>query len=98
MPVTEKAFEELPNASEKLENLKYRSLYEALAKTKKDYTFYVAPQLPNYLDLEMHFEKNVRLELSRVEQEYKDALQNNTQTDINTYIEEAYENLGQAMK
>ena len=98
MPVTEKAFEELPNASEKLENLKYRSLYEALAKTKKDYTFYVAPQLPNYLDLDMHFEKNVRLELSRVEQEYKDALQNNTQTDINTYIEEAYENLVQAMK
>ena len=46
----------------------------------------------------MHFEKNVRLELSRVEQEYKDALQNNTQTDINTYIEEAYENLVQAMK
>jgi hypothetical protein len=98
MPVTDKAFEQLSKVSGKLESTKYRSLYEAISKTKEEYTFYVAPQLPNYLDLEMHFEKNVRLELSRAEEEYKEALQNNEQPDKEAYIEEAYQNIKKAMQ
>ena len=98
MPVTDKAFEQLSKVAGKLENSKYRSLYEAISKTKEEYTFYVAPQLPNYLDMEMHFEKNVRLELSRVEQEYQEALQNVEQPDKELYIEEAYQNIKQAMQ
>lgn len=98
MPVTDKAFDQLSKVAGKLESTKYRSLYEAISKTKEDYTFYVAPQLPNYLDLEMHFEKNVRLELSRAEEEYRTALQNNEQPDKEAYIEEAYQNMVKAMQ
>ena len=46
----------------------------------------------------MHFEKNVRLELSRAEEEYKEALQNNEQPDKEAYIEEAYQNIKKAMQ
>ncbi len=70
MPVTETAFSLLPETVKTLESPKYRSLYEALEETQKSYRFYTAPQLPNYLDLEMRFEKNVRLELSRERQAY----------------------------
>ena len=98
MPVTEKAFEQLSEVAEKIDSTKYRSLYEAISKTKEEYTFYVAPQLANYLDLEMHFEKNVRLELSREEEGYKEALQNGEQPDKETYVEDAYNNIKQAMQ
>ena len=46
----------------------------------------------------MHFEKNVRLELSREEEEYKEALQNGEQPDKETYVEDAYNNIKQAMQ
>lgn len=71
MPVTKDAFKILPEYVKKLESSKYRSLYEAIAKTQAEYSFYTAPKLPNYLDLEMRFEKNVRLELTRAKQEYE---------------------------
>lgn len=74
MPVTKDAFKILPEYVKKLESSKYRSLYEAIAKTQAEYSFYTAPKLPNYLVLEMRFEKNVRLELSRAKQEYEAAL------------------------
>ena len=98
MPVTEKAFAQLSKVAGKLESTKYRSLYEAISKTKEEYTFYVAPQLSNYLDMEMYFEKNVRLELSRAKEEYKEALQNNEHPDKEAYIEEAYQNIMNAMQ
>ena len=75
MPVTKDAFKILPEYVKKLESSKYRSLYEAIAKTQEEYHFYTAPKLPNYLDLEMRFEKNVRLELSRAKQEYEAVLE-----------------------
>lgn len=71
MPVTKDAFKILPEYVKKLESSKYRSLYEAIAKTQAEYSFYTAPKLSNYLDLEMRFEKNVRLELTRAKQEYE---------------------------
>ena len=46
----------------------------------------------------MYFEKNVRLELSRAKEEYKEALQNNEHPDKEAYIEEAYQNIMNAMQ
>ena len=62
---------ELSAAVEKLSSPKYRSLYEALLETQKDYRFYTAPKLPSYLELEMNTEKYMRAELSRAEEQYR---------------------------
>ena len=48
----------------------YISLYEAFLKTRQDYTFYVPPQREDYLDLETHFEKAVRLRLAAGRAQY----------------------------
>ena len=108
MPVTKDAFKILPEYVKKLESSKYRSLYEAIDKTQAEYRFYTAPKLANYLDLEMRFEKNVRLELTRAKQEYEAALkkkkeggklsETEKQQDKIHYIEEAYNNLVNIMK
>ena len=108
MPVTKDAFKILPEYVKKLESSKYRSLYEAIDKTQAEYRFYTAPKLPNYLDLEMRFEKNVRLELSRARQEYRAVLEKKEeigklseaeiQQDKKHYMEEAYNNLMNIMK
>lgn len=105
MPVTEEAFRQLPEIVKGLENPKYRSLYRALAETERDYRFYVAPLLPNYLDLEMRFEKNVRLELSRARQAYREAVGEGqyaggniaAQAEKERQLEQAYQNLLQMM-
>ena len=108
MPVTKDAFALLPEFVKKLESSKYRSLYEAIDKTQAEYRFYTAPQLPNYLDLEMRFEKNVRLELSRARQEYlnkldklssgKELSDKEKQAEKKRCMEDAYENLTRIMK
>ena len=41
----------------------YISLYETYLKTQEAYTFYCAPQLENYLELETRFENLARLKL-----------------------------------
>ena len=96
MPVTQAAFDRLSAVASKLESSKYRSLYEALKDTQENYRFYVAPQLPNYLDLEMKFEKNVRLELDRERQKYKETAASNA--DTSEFVQEAYNNLVKAME
>lgn len=63
MPVTNVAFDILPNVIENLEDPKYRSLYKAFVETQSSYEFYTAPQIKNYLELEQTFEKNVRSKL-----------------------------------
>lgn len=64
MPVKQESFDTyLKKAIEELKNPMYVSLYEAFLKTREDYTFYTAPQMENYLDLETRFEKNVRYAL-----------------------------------
>ncbi len=101
MPVTKEAFDLLPEKVKDLESLKYRSLYEALAETQKTYSFYTAPQLPRYLDLEMRFEKNVRLELTRQEQEFLKALSKTGEQETvseEPFITQAYENIKKIMQ
>ncbi len=60
MPVTKKAFELLPDAMEKLENPKYRSLYKAYVETQEQYHFHTAPKLVTYLEKESSFETSIR--------------------------------------
>ena len=108
MPVTKDAFKILPEYVKKLESSKYRSLYEAIAKTQEEYRFYTAPKLPNYLDLEMRFEKNVRLELSRAKQEYeavlgklatsKELSDEEKKQEKEHCVEDAYTNITKIMK
>lgn len=98
MPVTKKAFEILPEKVKELENPKYRSLYEALAETQNTYRFLTAPQLPNYLDLEVKFEKNVRLELDRQKKGFFKAKEEDTSSNEKIFAEQAYINIQSIMK
>ena len=71
MPVTKEGFDRyLPAAIETLSDPMYASLYEAFLKTRQDYTFYVPPQREDYLNLETHFEKAVRLRLAAGRAQY----------------------------
>ena len=42
----------------------YVSLYQAFLETQENYTYYTAPKLDTYLDLETKFEELVRQTLS----------------------------------
>ena len=71
MPVTKEGFDRyLPAAIETLSDPMYVSLYEVFLKTRQDYTFYVPPQREDYLNLETHFEKAVRLRLAAGRAQY----------------------------
>ena len=71
MPVTKEGFDRyLPAAIETLSDPMYVSLYEVFLKTRQDYTFYVPPQREDYLNLETHFEKTVRLRLAAGRAQY----------------------------
>ncbi len=66
MPVKTEAFEKyLPDAIENLTDPKYVSLYNAFIETQQEYTFYNAPKLESYLDLETRFEEQVRSKLTQ---------------------------------
>ena len=71
MPVTGEAFEKLPEEIEKLENPKYRSLYEAFLETQENYSFYSAPQLESYLEKETAFESGIRMIFREAAEEYR---------------------------
>lgn len=61
MPVTSESFDKyLAPAVETIDNPMYKELYKAFIKTQENYTFYNAPLHPNYLDLEMRFEEQIR--------------------------------------
>ena len=71
MPVKKAAFDRaLPEAIEQLEQNKYAELYRAYLKTQKEYTFYTAPQMDNYLELENRFEETVRNRLTFARNQY----------------------------
>ena len=65
MPVKQEAFDVcLPKAIEKLSDPMYVSLYQAFLETQENYTYYTAPKLDSYLDLDTKFEELVRQTLS----------------------------------
>ena len=51
----------------------YVSLYETYLKMQESYTFYYAPQMENYLDLETRFENLSRLKLMAGRAQYQKA-------------------------
>ena len=76
MPVTDAAFDVLPDFIDNLEDPKYRSLYEAFLETQSSYEFYTAPQIDGYLELEQTFEKNVRSKLRATCSSWRDGEEN----------------------
>ena len=53
-----------------MDNAKYASLYQAYMDTQAEYTFYVPPQMENYLTLETAVEDSARSQLSLGRREY----------------------------
>ena len=95
MPVTQEAFDAyLPAAVEQLSNPMYVSLYEAFLKTRQDYTFYVPPQREDYLNLETHFEKAVRLRLAAGRAQYLEQGADTLEPLLRTVREELQKNYG----
>ena len=93
MPVTYSAFENyLEDAIEGLEDLKYRELYRAFSDTmREDYTFYTAPQIPAYLELETCFEDELRSRLDEAHGEYMQADGEEKEALLDSLIEETRE-------
>lgn len=88
MPVTDAAFEVLPDFIGNLEDPKYRSLYEAFLETQASYEFYTVPQIPGYLELEQSFEKNVRSKLRAAFSSWQDG-----ETNVEKLMAEALGNV-----
>ncbi len=88
MPVTDAAFEVLPDFIGNLEDSKYRSLYEAFLETQASYEFYTVPQIPGYLELEQSFEKNVRSKLRAAFSSWQDG-----ETNVEKLMAEALGNV-----
>ena len=93
MPVTEKAFELLPEAINNLTNEKYKSLYQAFIDTQNENTFYCAPQMDSYLDSEMKFEKNIRMKLTSARKRYM-----NNEADIETLVWDTFQEFSDSME
>ena len=87
MPVTKDAFELLPEAIDKIEDPRYKSLYHALWETQENYHFYTAPQLEGYLKIETLFESNVRTIFKEAAERYKSG------ADPENLKDEAFERL-----
>ena len=82
MPVTKQAFSDyLPDAIDRLEDPKYKSLYEAYMKTQQEYVFYTPPQHSFYLDVETRFEDNSRQKLKEAALRYEEAVENGKADD-----------------
>lgn len=96
MPVTSEAFEGLEEIAQTLENPRYRSLYAAVAKTQEQFTFYTPPKINNYLDLEMAFERNVRLELAAGRENLRKKSEGHE--DIETAIDKVLESFKYLMR
>lgn len=93
MPVTEKAFELLPEAINNLTNEKYKSLYQAFLDTQNEYTFYCAPQMVVILTQEMKFEKNIRMKLTSARKRYM-----NNEADIETLVWDTFQEFSDSME
>lgn len=93
MPVTKDGFDKyLTPAIGKLTDRKSISLYKAFQKTREEYSFYTAPQLATYLELETAFESNVRRDLSTERKKYRDRLAGSVpdEAELDSMSEECY--------
>ena len=70
IPVTYEAYDQLPEAINGIKNSRYKSLYNAVMETNKDYKFFVAPQFKGYLEFESKFEDEIRSIMKEGESSY----------------------------
>ena len=73
LPVTKQAYDEyLAPQMEQLTSPMYRSLYEAVLRTRKEYEFYTPPQLPEYIALEGGLSSGWRSQMKAARNVYRD--------------------------
>lgn len=95
MPVTKEGFDNyLPTAIKALSDPMYVSLYEAFLSMRQDYSFYTPPQREDYLDLETHFEKGVRLRLTAGRAQYQEQGEGALDALVHSTLEEFKKNFG----
>ena len=70
LPVTSDAFAQLFDNTDKVENEKYRLLYEAVSSMSEDYTYCEVPVFDGASDTQSNFEKNVKFVLNAAHDEY----------------------------
>lgn len=101
MPVKKQGFDLMPAAIEKMEEGRYKSLYGAFLETNAEYTFYTAPQLDTYLELESRLEKNVREKLQEGNKAYREAVQEAVTQDkeaqLQSFVESTYQEFRASM-
>lgn len=91
MPVTQEAFEQyLPQEIENLTEQKYQELYRAFQETQREYSFYSAPKLENYLETENAFEDQIRRCLRKERENYL-KLENKTEEDLMDIKKQSYQ-------
>ena len=95
MPVTKEGFDNyLPTAIKSLSDPMYVSLYEAFLSMRQDYSFYTPPQREDYLDLETHFEKGVRLRLTAGRAQYQEQGEESLDALVRSTLEEFKKSFG----
>ena len=95
MPVTKEGFDNyLPTAIKALSDPMYVSLYEAFLSMRQDYSFYTPPQREDYLDLETHFEKGVRLRLTAGRAQYQEQGEESLDALVRSTLEEFKKSFG----
>ncbi|MBE6572089.1 MAG: carbohydrate ABC transporter substrate-binding protein [Ruminococcaceae bacterium] len=82
LPVTDSAFELLFENTNKVENKKYRMLYDAVKGMSGEYTFCAIPVFDNASKVQTDFEKNVKLVLKSARAEYLDRTSNGEDKDF----------------
>ena len=95
MPVSKEGFDiYLPTAIKALSDPMYVSLYEAFLSMRQDYSFYTPPQREDYLDLETHFEKGVRLRLTAGRAQYQEQGEGALDALVHSTLEEFKKSFG----
>ena len=70
LPVTKEAYDELFANIDKIENDKYRIVYQTISKMNNNYDFISLPVFDNSADLQKNFETNIKLVLSDAHKSY----------------------------
>ena len=82
LPVTDDAFDALFADFHKIEDSKYRNLYQAVRTMISDYSFYALPLYENASDIQLNFEKNVKFVLKSAHSEYQKRIANGQDSSI----------------
>jgi len=82
LPVTDDAFDALFTDFHKIEDSKYRNLYQAVRSMISDYSFHALPLYENASDIQLNFEQNVKFVLKSAHSEYQKRIANGQDSSI----------------